>query len=452
MARVMDEVVQHVRWAVLQHEAGGLPDAHLLGCFIERQDEAAAAALVQRHGPMVWGVCRRILHNDHDAEDAFQATFLVLVRRAASITPREMVGNWLYGVAHQTALKARAMKAKRGARERQVMALPEPKADQEDQSDDRQAVLDQELSRLPAKYRVAIVLCDLEGKTRKEAAQQLGVPDGTLAARLARARTMLGKRLARQGLAVSGGALATILSQKEVSAGVPTGVASSTLHAMSQFAAGTAAASGGISLMVAALTEGVLKAMLVARIKGALVVLLAVAFVGMGGVGLLRHMGAAEPPQAQRANGPSADVGQPGGPKPEQKVHGPEMKQASKKEITELVKGLCQADVKWDGQWIGIVAILHSERARRLGAIGEPAIPELIQAMSDKEKFASAHAILTMIASGGQPKDLVPCANGIVVDLPAEGPVSINPAQRFDLKRRWQKWYETSPRPKSLPR
>src|SRR5581483_10812755 len=138
-----------------------------------------AAALVRRHAPMVWGVCRRILGNPHDAEDAFQATFLVLVRRASAIVPRDMVGNWLYGVAHQTALKAKATLAKRRTREKQVSALPEIEVEPQHFQQELRAVLDQELSRLPDKYRVAIVLCDLEGKTRTEAARQLAVPPGT---------------------------------------------------------------------------------------------------------------------------------------------------------------------------------------------------------------------------------------------------------------------------------
>ena len=163
-----------------------------------------------------------LLGNYHDAEDAFQATFLVLVRKAASIVPREMVGNWLYGVAHQTALKARATAAKRKGRERQVTDMPEPAVAGQDLWPDLQPLLDQELSRLPDKYRAVIVLCDLEGKTRKEAARQLGVPEGTVASRLARARAMLAKRLARRGVTVSGGALAAVLSEKAASAGVPT--------------------------------------------------------------------------------------------------------------------------------------------------------------------------------------------------------------------------------------
>jgi len=148
---------------------------------------------------MIWGVCWRILRTHHDAEDAFQATFLVLVRKAGSARKREMVGNWLYGVAHQTALKARATAAKRFSRERQVVDMSEPAVKESDRSCDLQAFLDQELSRLPDKYRVGILLCDLEGKTRKEAARQLGLPEGTLAGRLTGRRAVLAKRLARYG-------------------------------------------------------------------------------------------------------------------------------------------------------------------------------------------------------------------------------------------------------------
>src|SRR5262249_22679724 len=154
-------------------------------------------------------------------------------RKAASIVPREMLANWLHGVAHQTALKARALRAKRRARERQVTHMPEPVVVEQDLWLEMQPVLDQELSRLPDKYRVALVLCDLEGKTRKEAARQLGCPEGTLAARLARARTMLAKRMIRHGLAVSGGTLAGLLSQNSVSACVPPSVVSSTIKAAS---------------------------------------------------------------------------------------------------------------------------------------------------------------------------------------------------------------------------
>jgi RNA polymerase sigma factor (sigma-70 family) len=263
----MSEVIQHLCRTVLLQDGAGLTDGQLLEGFVSRRDEAALAALVRRHGPMVWAVCRRVLLNYHDAENAFQATFLVLVRKAASIVPRAMVANWLYGVAHQTALKARALATKRRTRERQVTQMPEPAAAEPNLWPDLQPLLDQELSRLPDKYRVVVVLCDLEGKTRKEAARQLGVPEGTVAGRLARARTMLAKRLTRHGLAVSGGALAAALAQNVAPAAVPIAVLSSTIEAATLFAAGSAAAAGLISDTAAALTEGVVKTMLLAKLK-----------------------------------------------------------------------------------------------------------------------------------------------------------------------------------------
>ena len=159
-------LIDRLRRAVLVGAEANLTDGQLLECFVGRRDEAAVAVLVRRHGPMVWGVCRRVLHNHQDAEDAFQATFLVLVRKAASVRPREAVGNWLYGVAHTTALKARATAAKRHAREKQVSEMPEPEAVTEpDPWHGVEPLLDQELSHLPDKYRTVIVLCDLEGKT-----------------------------------------------------------------------------------------------------------------------------------------------------------------------------------------------------------------------------------------------------------------------------------------------
>src|SRR5439155_6649987 len=145
-------------------------DGELLSHCLSGRDGDALAALVRRHAPMVWGVCCRLLHNHHDAEDAFQATFLVLVRKAADV-PREAVANWLHGVARQTAVRLRATAAKRRRRETQVVNMPEPTVPTAHDAD-VQAVVDEELSRLPDRYRGVVVLCDLEGLTRKEAARQ----------------------------------------------------------------------------------------------------------------------------------------------------------------------------------------------------------------------------------------------------------------------------------------
>jgi RNA polymerase sigma factor (sigma-70 family) len=281
----MNSVLHYLR-AVEAVPGGGPPDGKLLESFIGRRDEAAFAALVRRHGPMVLGVCRRVLNNAADAEDAFQATFLVLVRKATSIGRSELLGNWLYGVAYRTALAARAAAVKRRAKERQVSEMRDREAATEaDVWSDVQPLLDQELSRLPDKYRVPVVLCDLEGRTRREAARLLGVPEGTLSGRLTRARRRLAQRLTRQGLVLSGGGLAAVLSAGAASAGVSAPLVVSTVTAASAVAAGTAAAAGVLSPRVAALTEGVLRNMLFTKLKAATAVLLLaiIACVGVSG-------------------------------------------------------------------------------------------------------------------------------------------------------------------------
>lgn len=298
-------MIEHLRQVVLPRDGTELSDGELLGCFIERRDDAAIAALVERHGTMVWGVCRRLL-NHHDAEDAFQATFLVLVRKAASIAPREMVGNWLYGVAHQTSLQARRTAARRRTREVQVTAMPDTGVAQQDLWADVQPLLDQELSRLPDIYRVVIVLCDLEGRTRKEVARQLGCPEGTVGGRLARARTMLAKRLSQRGVVLASGALAAVLAQNTASAYPPTLVASNTISAASSFASGPASA-GSVSAPVAALTERVLKAMLISKLKVIVAVVLLLGFIAVGATALSGHSASArgeQPATEEKVNAP----------------------------------------------------------------------------------------------------------------------------------------------------
>jgi RNA polymerase sigma-70 factor (ECF subfamily) len=276
------------------HQETALSDAHLLMQFIEQRDESAFATLVRRHGPMVMGVCRRVVQDPHDAEDAFQATFLILVRKAASITRRELLANWLYGVAYHTALKARAATMKRRAREKQVTEMPELAASESDPwSDELRALLDLELRRLPGKYRVPVILCDLEGQTRKKAAQLLGCPEGSLSSRLARARAMLAKRLVRHGLAVSAGSLTAVLAQRGASASVSSLVVSSTIKSAALIVAGRAAANG-ISPKVAALTEGVLKAMFLTKLKTSMLMLVA-AFVVVIAVGSAYQVVATDP-------------------------------------------------------------------------------------------------------------------------------------------------------------
>lgn len=272
-------------------------DGDLLERFASRRDEAAFEALVQRHGPMVLGVCRRVLGQGHDAEDAFQATFLVLVRKASSIARPELLGNWLYGVAYRTATKARSMGLRHRSREAAMGDMSHCEAPAEslwDELDrDLQPLLLQELHRLPAKYRAPLVLCYLEERTKQDAARQLRVPVGTVSSRLARGREMLRKRLARRGVALTVGALAAVLSPSAASASLPVPLVVSTAEAATFFAAGQAAAAGAISADVVALTQGVLKSMFLIKLKVATAVVLAAGVVASG-AGFATHRALAE--------------------------------------------------------------------------------------------------------------------------------------------------------------
>jgi RNA polymerase sigma factor (sigma-70 family) len=279
--------IQHLR-ADLSPEGDGMTDGELLARFVRSRDQDALAAMVRRHASMIWGVCRRHL-NHHDAEDAFQATFLVLVRKAADV-PRQAVANWLYGVARQIAVRLRAMAAKLGRRETQAVNMPEPTVP-EVRDADLQRVVDEEVSRLPDHYRGVIVLCDLEGMTRKEAAQQLGISEGSVASRLARARLMLAKRLTQRGMVFSIASVAVVLS-----AAAPPALVASTIRVASLMAAGQAA--GGVSAKVAALTEGMVKAMYVTKIKSVLTVVLVLVALA-GGAGLIYEAQAGEQPMAK---------------------------------------------------------------------------------------------------------------------------------------------------------
>src|SRR5215831_2005512 len=204
--------LEQLRRAFLASGGGGLTDGELLGRFVAARDEAAFEALVHRHGPMVFGVCRRLLGNGHDAEDAFQATFLILARKATSVVKRDAIGSWLFAVAQRTARETRAVRARRRARERQVDEMPHPAVGPAEPEDWR-PLLDREVARLPQKYREAVVLYYLEGWPHREAASKLGVPEGTLSSRLVKARRLLARRLGRSGLALSGAALTTLLGE-----------------------------------------------------------------------------------------------------------------------------------------------------------------------------------------------------------------------------------------------
>ena len=300
----LNRVAQQLRRAVLAEDSAGLTDGQLLDGFVNRRDPTALEALVRRHSPMVWGVCRRLLRHHQDAEDAYQATFLILVRKAASIRPREMVASWLYGVAHRTALNARGA-AWRRALLKQLEDVPDPQLPDHDSGGEIQAVIDQELSQVPDKYRAAFILCDLEGKTRKEAASQLGLPEGTVASRLARARAILASRLALRGVVRPAGTLATALGLETALAAVPASLTSSTIQTLTLMAAGRST-SDLIRAPVAALTKGVLTAMFLTKLKMVTALLLLVVL-GLVAAGAGLHSFSGVPEGAQNPAAPTGE-------------------------------------------------------------------------------------------------------------------------------------------------
>jgi RNA polymerase sigma factor (sigma-70 family) len=266
------------------HESQEQSDGRLLERFVGG-DGDALGTLVRRHAPMVWAVCRRNLARPDDAEDAFQATFLVLLRKAGTIWPRERLANWLYGVAYKTACKARQTAAKLGAREQQGWTVPEPMPET---SDDTLAELlghlDTELNRLPEKYRTAIVLCDLQERTIRDVAQELRVKEGTVASRLARGREMLAQRMIRHSAGLSAVTVAAVCSQQSASGALPTALLTRTIDAVRLMAAEQPVMAGMLSAEASTLSEAVLHSMAATKWKAASVVLLLAALAIGGGV------------------------------------------------------------------------------------------------------------------------------------------------------------------------
>lgn len=261
----------------------GLSEWQLLSRYLNDRDEVAFEAIVARHGPMVLGVCRRLLVDPNDVDDAFQATFLVLVRRANSLGERDAIGHWLYGVAHRVALRARSEAVRRRWREPSV-ATPPVAPETDVTIFELGPLLDEELGRLPTKYRAPIVLCHLEGFTHEEAANQLQWPLGTVKGRLVRARELLKARLIRRGLSLTLALSATTLSHKSLAA-VPETLRSTTVTTAMKVAAGPITA-GMVSASVAALLEGVLTTMFWTKLRTATAALLILGFLA-GSVGVV---------------------------------------------------------------------------------------------------------------------------------------------------------------------
>ncbi|HUR55035.1 MAG TPA: sigma-70 family RNA polymerase sigma factor, partial [Gemmataceae bacterium] len=242
---------------VTRFGASDSPDADLLARFAASRDEAAFAELVRRHGGTVFGVCRRVTGNHHLAEDAFQAVFVVLATKAASLRPRSAVAAFLHGVAFRTSLRARTMADRRRRRESTVDTLPEVGTNPPEVCD-AVALLDEAIAELPESLRLPVVLCELEGGTRAEVALRLGIPEGTLSSRLASARKVLAGRLRNRGVVLSAAGLSLVLGQV-ASASAPAGLAARAVAA--------AVTPGSAPGPVAELSSGVLRVMFLHKLK-----------------------------------------------------------------------------------------------------------------------------------------------------------------------------------------
>jgi RNA polymerase sigma factor (sigma-70 family) len=274
-----------IRRIASTHDCREATDAILLCRFAANRDESAFVELVRRHGPTVMGVCRRMLRHEADAEDAFQAAFLVLARKAASIARPELLASWLYGVACRTSRRAQADRARH--RSTELPDVPAPVPTSEAEWSDLRRVLDDEVYRLPDKYRAPFLLSHLAGKTNDEVAHLLGIPKGTVLSRLSRVREKLRSRLTRRGITLSATAFPAIVSQTAASAWVSPDLVASAAQSAVAFIIGNATRI--TSAHVLALTEGVLSTMWIKRFTFVMALFLAVGT--LGSVTLLRSQG-----------------------------------------------------------------------------------------------------------------------------------------------------------------
>jgi RNA polymerase sigma factor (sigma-70 family) len=310
-SRLPQVLLRQIRQLVGAPATSPVSDRQLLERFATRHEEAAFQALVQRHGTMVLGVGRRVLGDAHAAEDIFQATFLVLARKASSMGWQESVGPWLYGVAYRLAVRTRADLRGQRAHESRVVVRRPPEPEEEVARHEQMRILDEEVQRLPERYRAPVVLCYLEGRTSTEAAQQLGWSLGTTKGRLARARALLRSRLTRRGVVPAVVGVGAVLGQPTVTGAVPASLVGSTARIAGLLAAEGSVAAGGVAAPVAHLTEGMLHALFLSQVKVVALVLVGVVLVGSAA--LLTHQAlAVRPPaevRAERSQPADGDTG-----------------------------------------------------------------------------------------------------------------------------------------------
>jgi RNA polymerase sigma factor (sigma-70 family) len=404
-----DTTLRYIRGLVTTGRARQVPDRELLQNFVSRRDEAAFAALLRRHGPMVHGVCRRVLRNEADAEDAFQAAFLVLARKAAAVRRQESVGSWLYGVAYRVALKARVSAGRRRLRE--GLADTRRVADPLDDITVReaQALLDEELARLPEKYRAPLVLCCLQGLTRDEAGRQLGWPVGLVKSRIEQARQRLHARLAARGLALTAALAALTLGEQGAAAAVPGALLQATARAAVSFASGGAAAPA----RVAALAQQVARPVLPGRLTFAALALLAV---GVGGAGLAGRGESADKTAAGQTAAPAAVAPRPAeAPKPAARAPA---RDTARELLKEALKEISDAEGQHRNRALAEIAVLQTRLGDREAARETfRKARALVEELGDEAKVWEVRELARAFARAGEAGEAEALANAIPVSV-----------------------------------
>jgi RNA polymerase sigma factor (sigma-70 family) len=401
--RQVQAVLQYIHKVAQPSSGDEATDRELLRLFLADRDETAFAMLVRRHGPLVLSVCGRILNNIQDTEDAFQATFLVLVSKARSIAKHESLASWLHGVARRVALRLKTKARMREKFDRQLPPRPAPDSLQEVIWRDLRVLLDEEVARLPLRYREPFVLCYMQGKTNDEAANLLRCPKGTIDSRLSRARERLRQRLVRRGLGVSAGLVAVMLSQNAVSGGVPMTLELLTIKSAVSFANG--AEIGLASKHVLSLTQEIVKAMPLTKLKVATVLTV---FVGLTatGAGLMTIHG-----QERDSN----EVSKPESRQPVKEVDRRELAQAepskgdgfvnlqlemAQKEFLQIISDLRKAKVE---------LALAESRSLKAPSVSETALEEAIAkdpvVMAKRQLVQQREDALSEYKRANQPKE-----------------------------------------------
>jgi RNA polymerase sigma factor (sigma-70 family) len=438
-----ERIMPALRKLALAPQRAARSDGELLTAFVTDRDADAFAELVRRHGRMVLGVCRRVAADATTAEDAFQAVFLVLARRAACVRPREQVGNWLYGVAYRTALKARTVLARRRSREKQVLVMPERTAPPDAAHwDDIRAAIDEELAALPDKLRLPVVLCDLEGRPQREVAKHLSVPAATLANRLAAARRALAERLSRRGVVLSGGALAGLLGAHGSAHAVPVALAAGTVKAAEALATGTAV-SAFASAGAVQLSEGVIRMMLLSKLKAtAIAVVTALALTTGVGLGLVPAARASDDPVAGAPTG-GAPATKPAAPPAIPKAADDATDDATfLRRLTLSVRGTPPTDVETfffvsdgdDDKRAKVVELItdddkqRAEIAKKLGVPVERVRVVRLKVVGDDKKVTELVGLAVDANDANAKRDVV------VLKYPANGQAVLSDPLGFDVR------------------